>query len=199
MNELNNFFLGVQQVAQDAVDKAPYDRTFRGIIKQINNDGTCNLEINNRQYDNVKCPVGLQVNEVVDVLFPQNNASKMKVVNSGITIIEEGISGIWSYRKWSDGKAECWGNQGFATTISESYGSGYRTSNIFRVDPFPTNLFVSLPTSVASVGGTDGHGAILVRIGNSNNDIGQFRLYSFANITSSHTYYVNVYSVGKWK
>lgn len=79
MNELNNFFLGVQQVAQDAVDKAPYDRTFRGVIENVNNDGTCNVRINGRTYNNVPCKSTVQVDEIVDVLFPQNNASLMKI------------------------------------------------------------------------------------------------------------------------
>lgn len=79
MNELNNFFLGVQQVAQDAVDKAPYDRTFRGVIENVNNDGTCNVRINGRTYNNVPCKSIVQVDEIVDVLFPQNNASLMRI------------------------------------------------------------------------------------------------------------------------
>ena len=65
MNELNNFFLGVQQVAQDAVDKAPYDRTFRGVIEEINGDGTCNVRINGRTYENIPLPTNL-----TDLIYP---------------------------------------------------------------------------------------------------------------------------------
>ena len=79
MNELNNFFLGVQQVAQDAVDKAPYDRTFRGVIEEINGDGTCNVRINGRTYENILYKVAINQGDVVDVLFPQNNPRLMIV------------------------------------------------------------------------------------------------------------------------
>lgn len=79
MNELNNFFLGVQQVAQDAVDKAPYDRTFRGVIEEINGDGTCNVRINGRTYENIPYKVTISQGDIVDVLFPQNNPRLMIV------------------------------------------------------------------------------------------------------------------------
>lgn len=79
MDELNNFFLGVQQVAQDAVDKAPYDRTFRGVIENVNNDGTCNVRINGRTYNNIPYKVTISQGDIVDVLFPQNNPRLMIV------------------------------------------------------------------------------------------------------------------------
>lgn len=93
MNELNNFFLGVQQVAQDAVDKAPYDRTFRGVIEEINGDGTCNVRINGRTYNNIPCNDGLEVDEIVDVLIPQNNPSLMKVVTQ-YDLLHNGVNGF---------------------------------------------------------------------------------------------------------
>ena len=34
-------------------------------------------------------------------------------------VIEEGSSGIWTYRKWASGIAECWGTKGIFTPFSE--------------------------------------------------------------------------------
>lgn len=82
MDELNNFFLGVQQVAQDAVDKAPYDRTFRGVIEEINGDGTCDVRINGRTYENIPYRTKIDIGDIVDILFPQNNPSMMFVQGS---------------------------------------------------------------------------------------------------------------------
>ena len=57
-------------------------------------------------------------------------------------VIEQGTSGIWTYRKWSSGIAECWGGKAVTLSNYASYGGfyGYYT-NI----AFPSGLFVSAP------------------------------------------------------
>ena len=42
-----------------------------------------------------------------------------------VSIVESGTSGIWTYRKWSDGTAECWG------TSTASTGSYYGSSAVY--------------------------------------------------------------------
>ena len=41
-------------------------------------------------------------------------------------VVEQGTSGIWTYRKWNSGKAECWGiyneKKEFYTTVSPFFG-----------------------------------------------------------------------------
>lgn len=51
----------------------------------------------------------------------------------GDYIVEEGTSGIWTYRKWSSGIAECWGEQTetkspYVTLTGNWYG--FSTSNV---------------------------------------------------------------------
>lgn len=41
------------------------------------------------------------------------------------SIVEQDKSGIWTYRKWSDGNAECWGKVSFNTTVTTALGSLY--------------------------------------------------------------------------
>lgn len=48
-------------------------------------------------------------------------------------IVEQGTSGDWTYRKWSDGTAECWGRQ--AGNIPE----GWSPDNMMIVTP-PINF-----------------------------------------------------------
>lgn len=48
-------------------------------------------------------------------------------------VVEEGTSGIWTYRKWNSGIAECWGREENMTITS-----GYVT-----LSPFPSNLFIN--------------------------------------------------------
>lgn len=37
-------------------------------------------------------------------------------------IVEHGTSGIWTYRKWNSGDAECWGE--YSATLTHYYASG---------------------------------------------------------------------------
>ena len=90
MNELNNFFLGVQQVAQDAVDKAPYDRTFRGVIEEINGDGTCNVRINGRTYNNIPLP-----NSLTDLVYPVGSVY-MSINDTDPSLL---FGGVWEQIK----------------------------------------------------------------------------------------------------
>ena len=60
-----------------------------------------------------------------------------------VSVTETGTDGIWTYRKWSDGTAECWGKH-TATNVTISIsarGSYYYTMEI----PIPENLFVYGP------------------------------------------------------
>ncbi len=41
-------------------------------------------------------------------------------------VVEQGISGIWTYRKWASGVAECWGvTDAISADVSQSWGSLY--------------------------------------------------------------------------
>lgn len=64
-------------------------------------------------------------------------------------VVEEGKSGIWTYRKWNSGIAECWGV--YTAVLSHYYGpaSGFYGYNSGSIS-FPTNLFNAAPTAVAS-------------------------------------------------
>ena len=59
-------------------------------------------------------------------------------------IVGQGTNGIWTWRKWQSGIAECWGDTGEITltnyTTAGTFLYGYQTSV-----QFPTNLFVSKP------------------------------------------------------
>lgn len=72
-------------------------------------------------------------------------------------IIEQGTSGIWTYRKWSSGIAECWGAYTASIAVSTAataYG-GYRSGNISGPD-YPSALFVAAPCVTATVSTSQG-------------------------------------------
>ena len=77
-------------------------------------------------------------------------ASKvMTLVNSGGTadyIVEEGTEGIWTYRKWATGIAECWGTYSFSdVNITATWGA-LSTGNFGGGIDYPPNLFIDAPT-----------------------------------------------------
>lgn len=106
-------------------------------------------------------------------------------------IVEEGTSGIWTYRKWNSGLAECWG---LSSVASNSYSVG-GAKNVVASYPF---TFATAPVVLVS-------GYIS---GNIPTDIG----FTQSGTTQAQTYLINrgpaavtatggVYwhLIGKWK
>lgn len=59
-------------------------------------------------------------------------------------IVEQGTSGIWTYRKWNSGVSECWGRYSYSITSTTTWGSMYYTPA--QTVNFPTSLFNAVPT-----------------------------------------------------
>ena len=72
-------------------------------------------------------------------------------------VVAQGTSGIWTYRKWNSGIAECWGTYTASIAIqtaSAAYG-GYRSGQITAPN-FPIT-FASAPTITAVSANGGGH------------------------------------------
>lgn len=70
------------------------------------------------------------------------------VLHSGNTtyITDSGTSGNWTYRKWSDGTAECWGTFDCNITGWQSWGNLYESVRSPGLAPaYPTDLFSDTP------------------------------------------------------
>ena len=61
-------------------------------------------------------------------------------------IVEQGISGIWTYRKWNSGLAECWGMATVSVLCDEARSFVYADA-VKRI-ALPENLFITAPTVV---------------------------------------------------
>ena len=59
-------------------------------------------------------------------------------------IVEQGTSGIWTYRKWNSGIAECWGTKTVAPSISDDWGN-WKEGKISDKLSYPSGLFVENP------------------------------------------------------
>lgn len=106
-----------------------------------------------------------------------------KITNTPL-VVETGTSGIWTYRKWSDGTSECWGRSSKTATSAQT---NFNTT-------FPTNLFTDTPTVTAN-GSVTGNINSGVRYTGCSKDV--VDIWITGEITG--TAWVQIYAIGKWK
>ena len=56
---------------------------------------------------------------------PDTGEGSVYFRTGGDAVVEVGTSGIWTYRKWASGIAECWGSKTYTAAISNTSGSNY--------------------------------------------------------------------------
>lgn len=117
---------------------------------------------------------------------------------SGVDYVEEqGTSGIWMYRKWHSGVAECWGTYSASiaiTSSSASYG-GYRSAQI-TTTAFPTGTFSAAPTVTATSMSSGGNWVTNVE-GSTATAIKFF--LSCGTSSAASTRNIAFHAMGKWK
>jgi len=115
-------------------------------------------------------------------------------------VIEEGTSGIWTYRKWKSGIAECWGKTERTLTIDQAWGSMYgtRTAQVVK-ENFPTGLFIAKPNITVSTVSTSGYSGFISSDQNaSSTNTGGFSIARPT--TASNVKYDFCFQVkGRWK
>lgn len=63
----------------------------------------------------------------------------------GDYVLEQGTRGIWTYRKWASGVAECWGNKNCGDiAVTSAWGALFNGSNMGGI-AYPSGLFISQP------------------------------------------------------
>lgn len=65
-------------------------------------------------------------------------------------IVDEGTSGDWTYRKWSDGTSECWATYVESTAQEFAQSGNFYYRNITGIS-FPAGMFTSTPILEASI------------------------------------------------
>ena len=113
-------------------------------------------------------------------------------------IVEQGTSGIWTYRKWNSGIAECWGNSGDYgnVSISSAWGSIYDSETDVGSIAYPSNLFLSTPTFLVT-----GQNAPIISVetgGGSSTQTPRLYLVRPAQGTAVNPI-LSLYARGKWK
>ena len=112
------------------------------------------MAFSKKTYTSGQTPITAEnLNDIQDELI--------RVGGSGISpvtdyVVAEGTSGIWTYRKWNSGIAECWTTSTLNTTGTAwaNIMGGYGYSVSYN---FPSGLFISSP--VTSGNGRTGSGS----------------------------------------
>lgn len=85
MKTKNDTLNAIQTMVNSAVEQAGYDKTRNAVIIARNSNNTYNIKMDGIEYDNVVFYGSgeAQVNEVVKVVIPNNQASQMYVMGKG--------------------------------------------------------------------------------------------------------------------
>lgn len=123
-------------------------------------NGNLYLGILWRCYADYGCLLGISYNRTSTLVVKRrfNDAWVSWERRSQSHVVETGTSGIWTYKKWSDGKVELWGKYSISNlACTTALGSWYRTPVIVPTS-FPFNLSnIYLTANYES----DGYGAML--------------------------------------
>lgn len=114
---------------------------------------------------------------------------------SGDFVIEQGTDGIWTYRKWASGIAECWGKTEIQSLdCGKNYYSGFYYSEGTSV-AFPSGLFSETPCVVFD-GGSSNYVNFIRDFGSSSSNA-----YFLVAGLQGGTYKVSVkiHAKGRWK
>lgn len=112
-------------------------------------------------------------------------------------VVEHGTSGIWTYRKWNSGIAECWASKSFTSGSWNAWGGGFDSANQWSFGAYPTGLFITTPVIQVSCGGFS---ASLVEYGTYGTSTTAPTGWLFRGSSgSSLTGVVGCQAIGKWK
>lgn len=115
----------------------------------------------------------------------------------GVSIVDTGTDGIWKWRKYSDGTAECWGLNSGTVSSWTAWNSLYYSTRIDNVN-FPSGLFTQAPTLDATVQGCSQDVFLAINGSVTKNATCGFYLTRPAT-ASTATYTIGLHAIGKWK
>lgn len=109
-------------------------------------------------------------------------------------IVEQGTEDIWTYRKWSNGIAECWGRRQGTAGINVSWGQIY-FANAFS-QSLPTGLFIEVP-SIQMLNHSSNSALVM---GGSVINKNSFNIHLVRGTSQTNAAFdIGFYCIGKWK
>ena len=148
-----------------------------------------------------KCNMGTAFNDMtsqeVEDFVDGLNYTGLNVVDY---IVDQGTNGIWIYRKWNSGIAECWGEYTFTSSVNTLWVTPiYVSDNVPRQNyPF---TFVSVPMEWASVSPSQNACWLYHESSGASNTTTQTAIYKPIKVSafSSNTFKIRYYVVGRWR
>lgn len=108
-------------------------------------------------------------------------------------VVEQGTSGIWTYRKWNSGVAECWGVESVTISNYATAFGGYAFSTSAN---YPAGLFADTPSYFYSARVGNGFALTGTVLGTSKD---YANLYAICTNGGSQSTDWHLYVIGKWK
>ena len=136
------------------------------------------------------------------------NAENGKAYYNGVEIggadyvVETGTSGVWTYRKWNSGIAECWCKRSVSTTINTAWGSLYTSGALSGTNVTLPFTFAEVPNVNVSLY-NNAAGAFIMVSGSWNppttTTTGAYELARGNALTTSYSFGFNYQVMGRWK
>lgn len=115
------------------------------------------------------------------------------------TIVAEGTSGMWTYRKWASGTAECWGEEEFNAGTTVAWGNVFTSTNGSSNFSFPF-AFTDSPEIFGEFLAPNGNATIsAVPPAGKERILSNFWPVWPAKVTANQTLTLHVYVIGRWK
>lgn len=113
--------------------------------------------------------------------------------------IEEGSEGIWTYRKWHSGIAECWGLYPITgAKVTTAWGSLYETATNYQ-QYFPKGLFIDTPVTHYFAQTSNGGGCLaLETVGETTKDY-TCSLFPIRATPQTVDLTIAIRAIGRWK
>ena len=128
--------------------------------------------------------------------FNVNGMFKVNGMPVADFIVEQGTDGMWSYRKWSSGAAECWTETDCTVSWAGNFPVYYSKTNL--CPEFPGQFFAFAPVVSVSVPNSNGAYVLpcITVVSEEGLTLVFGRLYGGADDVSAK---VKIYAIGKWK
>ncbi len=115
-------------------------------------------------------------------------------------VLEQGTSGIWYYRKWASGRAECWGTvECTGVTATNTWGNAYESTTEYGNVDYPFT-FAELPVQQLHVGDSGAAFFVETQLNAQRHTVsntGKWYFWRPAEMSSAVNVNVDVYVMGK--
>lgn len=114
-------------------------------------------------------------------------------------VVKSGVDGIWYYRKWHSGRAECCGTHQVKASVNTKLETLFSDERAMEAVPYPFAFNGSAPSEVATVHGDGGIVWLALRKKNSNECSAEYSIISPHAQQSTVTYQITLRAEGFWR